>query len=515
VIPLDGFAARDLEAVDILPDDVGGEASGIVTAMYADRGLIYSDNSFYTARLVGDVVIAQTAIDLLGMGGRIGITAAEIELFNGDRAMDGIAADGRATGRAARIKTVAAPTPSRSDAGGVLANAATAFAGIVGGLTPNGRYMRLGLADFSQKLNTPLQTNFYDGTGGTGGSADLKGKPKPISFGWRYNISPQYLGLVNFGDGAKETYQSHWRQIDGHEAVRERGVAMSQTTSAPGVGQWKDWPSQGCFQLGFTANGGITCDVRGDATGGYVASTVEVIKRVLSSLGPLFSASDFDTDSLAVAGTQILGEMGWGAGTEVVSAAQAIDDLAGHSGLWVIGNRAGKFRMALPQPLAGATNFSLDDGDIVSLKPVQLPAQLQPAPSTIALTAAKNWTPLTDISSSVTGATRSALAGSGVTVSRTSSILTGRQSALRTMSVDSLFRYETDALRAVQRLQGWLEGGLRAFEVVTEKYLGQVELGHVGRITYPLFGLANGFSGVVAGWEETQGARRLKLTVVG
>jgi hypothetical protein len=39
---------------------------------------------------------------------------------------------------------------------------------------------------------------------------------------------------------------------------------------------------------------------------------------------------------------------------------------------------------------------------------------------------------------------------------------------------------------------------LRAFEVVTEKYLGQVELGHVGRITYPLFGLANGFSGVVS-----------------
>jgi hypothetical protein len=77
VIPIDGFAARDLEAVDILPDDVGGEASGIVTAMYADRGLIYSDNSFYTARLVGDVVIAQTAMDLLGMGGRIGITAAE------------------------------------------------------------------------------------------------------------------------------------------------------------------------------------------------------------------------------------------------------------------------------------------------------------------------------------------------------------------------------------------------------------------------------------------------------
>jgi hypothetical protein len=89
---------------------------------------------------------------------------------------------------------------------------------------------------------------------------------------------------------------------------------------------------------------------------------------------------------------------------------------------------------------------------------VQLPAQLQPAPSTIALTAAKNWTPLTDISSSVTGATRSALAGSGVTVSRTSSLLTGRQSALRTMSVDSLFRYETDALRAVQRLQAMAGG---------------------------------------------------------
>lgn len=511
----DSYGARDLQAPDLLPSGLVSSRSAVLTVNYADRGLIFSDNTFYRARLMADAVITQTAIDSLGMGGRIGLTAAQLDLWNGDRALDVIAAQGLATGRTARIRALPAPSPWKSDAGGALVDAATAFSGVVSGLAQDGQLARMTLDDLSWRLSKPLQANLYDGSGGTGGTADLAGKPKPLSFGWRYNVTPIYLGLVDLGDGAKQTYQTHWRAIAGHDAVRERGVPMSQTTSAPGVGQWKDWPAQGCFQIGFAPNGVITCDVRGDAVGFYAGSTVQIVQRMLSTLGPLFSDSDFDLGSFGLVETQMLGEVGWGIGTESISAADAMAQLVTQCGIWMIGNRAGKLRLAMPQALPGVENMSLDLGDIVSLSPAQLPASLQPTPSTVEVAAVRNWTPLSDISSGVSAADRSTLAGQGQTVRQFSTLIGGRQYQQRTMTLGGLFRFETDAQRRGAALLSWLEKGLRAFTVTTDKYLGQVELGHVARVTYPLFGLDNGFTGVVAAWSEKIGGRRITLTLVG
>lgn len=55
----------------------------------------------------------------------------------------------------------------------------------------------------------------------------------------------------------------------------------------------------------------------------------------------------------------------------------------------------------------------------------------------------------------------------------------------------------------------WLEAGPRLFELDTDRYLGQVESGDIGRITYPAYGV--GCS--VIGWRERLGARRLTLTI--
>jgi hypothetical protein len=51
--------------------------------------------------------------------------------------------------------------------------------------------------------------------------------------------------------------------------------------------------------------------------------------------------------------------------------------------------------------------------------------------------------------------------------------------------------------------------------VVTDRLLGQVEIGQIGRITYPAFGFENGFAGVVVGWRESLAARRLEITLWG
>jgi hypothetical protein len=51
--------------------------------------------------------------------------------------------------------------------------------------------------------------------------------------------------------------------------------------------------------------------------------------------------------------------------------------------------------------------------------------------------------------------------------------------------------------------------------VVTDRYLGQIEIGQIGRVTYPAFGLQNGFIGVVVGWRENLSARRVEITLWG
>lgn len=51
--------------------------------------------------------------------------------------------------------------------------------------------------------------------------------------------------------------------------------------------------------------------------------------------------------------------------------------------------------------------------------------------------------------------------------------------------------------------------------VVTDRYLGQIEIGQIGRVTYPAFGFQNGFVGVVVGWRERLSARRVEITLWG
>jgi hypothetical protein len=51
--------------------------------------------------------------------------------------------------------------------------------------------------------------------------------------------------------------------------------------------------------------------------------------------------------------------------------------------------------------------------------------------------------------------------------------------------------------------------------VVTDRYLGQIEIGQIGRVTYPGFGFDEGFVGVVVGWRERLAARRVEITAWG
>jgi hypothetical protein len=59
-----------------------------------------------------------------------------------------------------------------------------------------------------------------------------------------------------------------------------------------------------------------------------------------------------------------------------------------------------------------------------------------------------------------------------------------------------------------------LQGAPEMFEITTDRYLGQIECGHMGRIAYPAWGLGNGVRVTVIGWAENLATRRLTMTVI-
>jgi hypothetical protein len=511
-----GFAAPAMTAPALLPAEFAPSVV-VETFRWADRGLIFADNTFYEARLLGEIQISQSAMDKLAFGDRVALTASQASLWNGDRALDTVAAQNTAAGRKAVLKTSAAPSPSASDAGaGALSGASIVFTGVVSAFGAPGRTIDLSLGDFSDRLNVPLQPNLYDGSGGLGGTTDLKGLPKPVSLGWRYNVTPVYLGLIDFGDGPQQTYQTHWRQIQSHDAMRERGVPMTKTTAAPGVGEFRDWPQFGCFQLGFTADGIVTCDVAGDNAGSYAGITTDVIQRLLTSLGPGFLTSDIDAASFSRVATRLPGEMGWGCGAEIVQASDAVEQILQHCGAIMSGNRQGLARIAIAAPQWQSVQLALEGyGDVASLMPVALPSDFLPTPQSVTVTGKKNWTPLTDIAGSVSDTDRAALAAAGSQQVGFSNAVAARLAIANQLSLPGLYRFESDALARAQIISDWLATGLRAFQITTDRYLNQIEIGHMATVTYPLYGLDAGFTGVVAEWTEQPALGRVTFTIVG
>ncbi|MCZ8148182.1 MAG: hypothetical protein O9325_10085, partial [Roseomonas sp.] len=140
--------------------------------------------------------------------------------------------------RAVALRLAEVRAPRASDLGTPLAQARLVFAGTVAAVDRTERQRaRIALADATDRLNTPLQPILYGGTGGLEGGADLKGKPKPVALGRVFNAAPVFLGNLDLGAGALPTWQSSWRAVQAHDAVRIRGVAQTLVAGTPTVGQ--------------------------------------------------------------------------------------------------------------------------------------------------------------------------------------------------------------------------------------------------------------------------------------
>ena len=373
---------------------------------------------------------------------------------------------------------------------------------------------RISVVDIAERLATPLQSTRYLGTGGLEGPAAIKDRPKPVCLGRVFNVQPVALGNVDLGDGALPTYQTNGRAITAHDAVRIRGVVQTAVGVAPTVGQFRDWPAFGVFQIGSSPDGPVTADVRGDAVPLYVSTTASILRRLVQAFGPAFTDAELHSDAFAFADTDLPGEIGWYRGAEEITASEAAGQIVGACGAVLAGGRGGVLRLF--DPLAtDAAQFTLPAAWIIDLKPLALPAGLRPLPAAVAVDWQRNWTPMSDLAGSVSGTQRQQLAGSASGPAQApSTIIAGRVAQQRDLRLPGLYWAEADALARAQKWRAFLENGPRIFEVTTDRYLGQIECGDIGRVAYPAYGLDAGVRCVAIGWREALGGRRLTLTIV-
>ena len=138
-----------LPADQLSPQNVG-------TLRFATAG--YMSGAFYEPRILGEITLGQSAADGFAVGGRVALGVSEIMVADADGFTADLARLGLADGRAAYVRQIAVTDARASDFGTALASASLPFAGFVRAVDRAGEFQaRIGLADISERLATPLQ----------------------------------------------------------------------------------------------------------------------------------------------------------------------------------------------------------------------------------------------------------------------------------------------------------------------------------------------------------------------
>ncbi len=492
-------------------------------------------STLWEPRLTGDVQISQAAADAVGIGGVLPVGIADIGMADADGALADLDKWGTADGRRISITVIPVEDARASDFGTPLAGRVVgmrlnlmtgaysiartdpiaAFAGITSRIDRNAdRTGTLRMTDVVERLSSPLQPTKYQGTGGLEGGDELEGKPKPVALGRVFNIEPVPLGDIDLGAGALPTYQVHWRAVESIDSIRIRGVVQTLVGGVPVVGQARAWASLGLFQLGSTPDGTVRADVRGDNAGGYVSSLAGVTKRLVQSLGPQLGADDIDATAFAFAEADLPGEIGIYQGADEATAAQVAERMMAGCGAILCGGRRGVLRLV--DPLAeDADQFNLSAMQIVDCRPLAMPAAFKPLPRAALVGWRPNWSPIDDVAGTVSAADRKRFTGEESGPARQeSTVVTRRVAQQRELSFRGLYWAQVDAVARAAKWRNFLAAGPRMFQVTTDRYLHQIETGHIGRIAYPAWGLDAGARVSVVGWAEQIAARRLTITVV-
>ncbi len=373
--------------------------------------------------------------------------------------------------------------------------------------------LRIQIRDNTYRLEVPAQPLLYGGSGGLDGTDDLKGKRKPLALGECLNVTPVILipnALI---------YQVSSGPVHGIGPVYDRAVMLasagdfptpealiSASTGAAGsgasieAGEYGTCLSAGLFKLGGSPVGTVTCDVRGDKTGGtYADTTASVVRRLIGMATDILDPSGLigvTFNSVNAAQPAVIGY--WLDGSQDTNVADVIADLMGSIGGWGGMRRNGRFELGIFTSPSGQPTAIYDRVEIVEIERQKLPDGLSPLPWRFRLAWGRNHTIQTDVEG-----------GAGITAERVAFLREGRRLATSDalkgkrlladhplaqdpQPVESYFRDEEAAQSEASRLLN-LYGTTNALYRIRLKILPfSHEIGEVILVTFPRWDLKDG-----------------------
>ncbi len=481
-----------------------GFAEGVPASSGGPQTLRYSSHGYISTISVGGIATSdpdsqdyysgrigsQIAIDrrIIKSGSFVGLTQvfAEVRLVNADGELDTLQRDYALDGRAVTL-LLGGPADPRSSFGVV-------FRGVVQKLATSLTEVQLSLSDGSAKLDLPIQTTLYAGTGGLEGGADLAGKPKPLCYGQVYGISPPLVDAVNL------IYQVHDGAIQDVPAVYDRGIALAKVAGAPAGGQYQVDAANGTFTLGAAPSGTVTCNAQGDTSlSGYINRTADIVLRILSTKAGLVS-TEIDPSSFFALNTDAPAAIGKWIGTEPTSIAQVIDELLSDAGAFGGFSRLGAFTVGMVAAAAGMPDATYSSEDIISIAQEPLPADIDPAVWRVNVAYQKNYTVQTDLAAAVPDAQRDFASQSSRITSTENAAIRGRRLLARELNVTAGLRSNlADADDEKARVFGLWSPGRKLFRSTLPPKAMPRDLGDVVYLQHPRLGLDAGAAGRVLG----------------
>lgn len=472
--------------------------AGAPAARLVNEGLIAGQDPasqvWYDGRLAGDPHVVRSIVGRDGLGG-LTRTFAEVELVNADGALDELTASYAIDGRGAKL-WLGRPTDKRADFGVVVAGVA-ARSPLVGV-----KSLTLSLSDGLARLEVPLNSTAYAGTGGLEGGADLAGKPKPKGWGAVFNISPPLVDSVNL------IYQVHDGLANDVPAVYDRAIALARgadyatqndlLTVAPAAGDYRVWKNASgtYFRLGGAPAGTVSADLQGDASGGYVSRTADIVSRVLQSQA-ILAAGEIDAAAIGALNAAAPAAVGIWRGTEPDTVAAVVAELLGGVGAFGGFSRSALFTCGVIDvggaPVAAYTIEKA--GTIERLAP---PEAVDPVVWRSRVAWQKNYTVQADVAAGVSQARRAFVAQAERVAKRDEIGIKSRRKLAKEYGPNGeLYALEADAQTEANRRQAlWgVERALYSVPLPAEALAR--DLGEVVTLTYPRFGLDAGVNAII------------------
>lgn len=463
-------------------------------------------------------LLRRDVFDIGTTGGASRVGFGELVLANEDGALDGF----RVYGLDGRDLVVRVGDPSAAYPSGWT----VLFRGTMEQADTTLDSLIIRLRDRQAFADQPLQRTRYagdnvlpDGVEGTEG--DLKDKPKPVLFGWVYNIAPPCVNT------SKLVYQVHDGAIRDVMAVYDSGALLGRgadyadeaamLANDPSPGTYRVWKGGGMFRLGSSPVGQVTCDAVAGTTP-YDRTTAAIFRAVLEDYAGL-DPSLIDSGDLTALDTANPAQVGFWF-NEPVTIADVLDRLAQTVGAWWASDMAGVLRLKRLEAPTGTPVLDLGADRLLSFRRVPTSDADRSLPVyRVVVRARRNYTVQTSgLAGAVRPARRARLAAAWQEATATDNGVLTAHPLSPERTVETGFACFADAQAEATRLQT-LYGTLRdRFELVVaadSEVMAALDLGVVVRLTYPRYGLTSGRLLRVLGYELDPVAGTAAVTLWG